>query len=321
MEGLLAGAEVQARCEAAFFRNHLKEAKAFAYEAMLQAHLKGQHDIEAHARGYLLRVLVFEGDDKGVLEQMRWFEDSVHNTDSTSHFGLRDYVLGWAYSNFGLTDRVADWIRYATVPTGTLLHAAEIRIRSRYLMAERRYEEALRVMNCEISPLENYLFLAVGTALNKAYCHFALGNDTAAADCLREAYEVAQPHNLLTPFIERGSELVEMADRLGKVDGIPADWLKTMAAKAAVYAKKKSFVVAAVRGVLNANTAIDLTPREAAVLKDLYHGLTYPEMATHQCVSINAIKQAQQLLYGEKLGATNGIDAVRIAQERRLIER
>jgi hypothetical protein len=35
-------------------------------------------------------------------------------------------------------------------------------------------------------------------------------------------------------------------------------------------------------------------------------------MATHQSVSINAIKQVQQLLY-EKLGATNGIDAVRIA--------
>ncbi|MDR1001800.1 MAG: TetR family transcriptional regulator [Oscillospiraceae bacterium] len=318
MEGLLAGAEVQARCEAAFFRNRLAEAKTLAYEAILQAHLKGQHDIEAHARGYLLRILIFEGDDKGVIEQLSWFEDSIHNTGSNFRFGLRDYVLGWTYSHFGITDRVADWIRYATVPTGTLLHEAEIRIRSRYLIVERRFEEALRVMNVEISPLENYLFFAVGTALNKAYCHFSLGDFTAAADCLRKAYNVALPHELLTPFIERGAEFVEMADKLGEIDGIPAEWLKTMAAKAAVYAKKKSFVLAAIKSVLNMDADIDLTQREAAVLKDLYHGLTYPEMATHQGVSINAIKQAQQLLYG-KLGATNGIDAVRIAQERRLI--
>ncbi len=67
-------------------------------------------------------------------------------------------------------------------------------------------------------------------------------------------------------------------------------------------------------------SGIRLSEREAAVLGDLYHGLSRREIAVKQELSIHTVNSAVGSVFS-KLGANNIIDVVRVAAEERLVNR
>jgi len=124
-------------------------------------------------------------------------------------------------------------------------------------------------------------------------------------------------------FLELGKELQPLVAATLKRSGlfednssIPLKWLKTIARKGSIYTKKMTIVANAFP--TRTEKIVELSPREKEVLLDLYHGLSRDEIAENQYLSINTVKKALQSIY-LKLDANNGIDAIRIALEKGII--
>jgi DNA-binding NarL/FixJ family response regulator len=60
---------------------------------------------------------------------------------------------------------------------------------------------------------------------------------------------------------------------------------------------------------------VHLSPRETAVLNDLYHGLSRSEIAASHDLSINTVKMVLNTIYA-KLGVDNLADAIRVTWNR-----
>ena len=70
--------------------------------------------------------------------------------------------------------------------------------------------------------------------------------------------------------------------------------------------------------MLEINEGVPLSFREKEILRDLYQGLSRPEIASSKNISINAVKLMINSIY-EKLNAKNIADAIRIAVSRKLV--
>ena len=122
------------------------------------------------------------------------------------------------------------------------------------------------------------------------------------------------------PFIELGKNIRQLVAAVSEQNdhGIPAEWLKSIARKASVYAKKVSVITNSFRGEKNIKDTVQLSEREKEVLGDLYHGLSRDEIAEYRFLSVNTVKKILQSIY-IKLDANNNVDAIRIALERKFI--
>jgi ATP/maltotriose-dependent transcriptional regulator MalT len=154
----------------------------------------------------------------------------------------------------------------------------------------------------------------------EAACKYQLRDREGALQALCEAYRLAEPNALIMPFIYLGTGMRTLsAAALKEKDfPIPKPWLENIKRRSATYAKRRAFVEQAYRKEYNLGEAVQLADREAAVLKDLYHGLSRTEIAAANGLSINTVKSMISMIY-TKLGVENNLDAIRVAMDRRLI--
>jgi DNA-binding NarL/FixJ family response regulator len=100
---------------------------------------------------------------------------------------------------------------------------------------------------------------------------------------------------------------------------IPRAWLKSVNHKSYFYAQHQTQIISGCnKNNDDADSEAALSAREAEVLHDLYDGLSKPEIAAKQSLSINTVKAVAKNIY-EKLNARNIADLVRIAAELKLI--
>jgi DNA-binding NarL/FixJ family response regulator len=97
--------------------------------------------------------------------------------------------------------------------------------------------------------------------------------------------------------------------------GIPREWLKNVYRGASYYAKQLSTFT-----LDNNQTAgiKALSPRESEILRNLYYGLSRPEVASKLGLSVNTINTALIKIYG-KLNTNKIADAIRVAVEHKMI--
>jgi LuxR family maltose regulon positive regulatory protein len=158
--------------------------------------------------------------------------------------------------------------------------------------------------------------------LLEAVCRYQTKDRRAALNALCEAYALAQSNDLTLPFIEWGKDMRTLTAAAMREEGIgiPRQWLETVNRKAATYAKRLSAVVADYKKVNNIGDEVRLSPRETDILNDLYHGLSRSEIAANHNLSINTVKLVLSTVY-TKLDADNVADAIRVAIDRKLINR
>ena len=123
------------------------------------------------------------------------------------------------------------------------------------------------------------------------------------------------------PFIELGKAFHSLASvaRKQKDCAIPEKWLISTERKASVYAKRSAVIANSFKSEKNIKDSISLSERETEVLGDLYHGLSREEIAEVRYLSVNTVKKILQSIY-IKLDATNNVDAIRIALEKKLLK-
>jgi LuxR family maltose regulon positive regulatory protein len=349
MGGCNSGAADLARAELAYFRGETGEAERYAGEAIKKAREGEQYEIENRGLFYLMRIYLSRGDFEE-LRRIRAALDSLREKPYYLNQRIQcDIAEGWLAVQLGFTERLAPWLKndFEESDLNSMGQGLEILIKVKYHFSKKKYPAALAILEARkdvegqlaLGKIENLALMAV--------CRYAARDREGAYAALAEAYALARPLGLITPFAEMGRHMRALADSAlrdsglkdgglkdsvltdsGLTDsalpgsvltdaGIPEDWLLEIRRGAAAYAQKL-FAAQEIYRPLS-RTQFDRGPpvsllsrREQEILYGLSRGLTRGEIASSLFLSINTVKSVIRSIYS-KLGAVNRADAVRIA--------
>ena len=324
LRGLYNGYDDLVACEIAFYRGQIGQAKLHAHRAIQTAHTNGQYGIEAFAQYYLMNAALAEGDYAAITGLLRQFRAWLEIPDFRNRQLLYDLFTGFFYGQIELPKLAAPWLLSGAaedVEPGSLYR--ETIIRAKYLIVAGEYHKALGMLAKleQEGPEKRFLFGELTRNLIIAVARRKSGDTQGAIAALERAWRLSFEGELEMMFILPGRNMHDLATAALKQGcAIPAVWLKSIDRKASGYAKKAVAIAAAYKRDNNIEDSILLTQRELQLLSDLYHGLSRTEIAATRYLSINTVKTALNMLYS-KLGAENNVNAVRIAMEKKLIDR
>jgi len=312
-------------CEINYFKNRLDSARNHAHSAILKAREKNQCSIEMMAQSYLLRLAIHDGNYKQVRETLRQIENHLDNPIFWNRVILYDLFTGFFYSQIGLPELVAPWLVMDDKDTlyDARIPTREVIVGAKHYIASKKYKQALALLcnSYPREPQERFVFGELTLSLLLAVVWLNVGDTSRAVGEFEKAYGLSFNGVFEMPFIELGRAFHQLAvATLNRGDcGIDEKWLKKIERKASIYAKKAAVITNAFKGEKKIEGSVSLTDREREVLGDMYHGLSREEIAENRYLSINTVKKTLQTIY-TKLDASNNVDAIRIAIEKKLIE-
>ncbi|MDR0897566.1 MAG: LuxR C-terminal-related transcriptional regulator [Oscillospiraceae bacterium] len=313
-----------AACECEYVRGHMQQAMALARQAIDLATTHGRRKMISHGYRFLLLATLGAGDVADLPVLLRTMETMQRNNPQFPGQHLRcDLVMGELYARLGFIERIAGWIKVRFVEEDLSLDMAESARDVRFALCfiDGRYEEALHLARREAFDHPPALLMdALNAAVATAVTQHRLKDFVAAAEALERAYEMAEPHEFIMPFVEYGDVMRGLLAEIGAshLSRIPAEWQQNVRRKAFHYAKIQRMAVHALLESFGARPSIDLTERQHDMLQDIASGLTRNEIAAKRFISVNTVKTTIQAVY-TKLNAKNSVEALRIAQELQLL--
>ena len=310
-------------CELAYYRNQLDLARQYAHVAIAKAKEKNQYSIEAMAEQYLLSLTLHDGDYPMALEILKQLRGHLDNPNFWNRQLLYDLFTGSFYSKAGLPEMAPAWFAMEVKETANEIRipGRELSVGARYLIAAKKYTQALTVLciSNPRAPEERFLFSELSLSLLSAVAKIRTDDTEGAIEDFEKAYQLSFCGEFEMFFIEFGKDLhplIAAASQAGCE--IPSEWLKTIERKSSIFAKKANIIRNSVKREKNIHDTAELTGRELDILKDLYQGLSREEIAENQYISINTVKKMLQSIF-TKLDANNSVDAIRVALQKRLI--
>jgi LuxR family maltose regulon positive regulatory protein len=326
--GCMAGNDDLARGELAFFQGDLSTAEQYCILAQKKARQHNQYEIENRSLFFLLRIQIYRGNVSAVKLILKEFSTQLEKTDHPSRHTCYDIATGWFYAQTGQHEKLAPWLKRVLEETdlNSLVNGLEVLVKAKYHLAEKHSATALGTLKgCEDTYAGQFLLGRLEMKALEAVCHYQMHDKAGAYAALKDAYELALPNGLFTPFSELGKDMraLSAAARTDGAPGIPSEWLEETNRNAASYGKKLNAVIEAFakspRGRLSAQPAVLLSRREKELLSDLSRGFTREEIAADLDISINTVKSVIKSIYN-KMGAVNRADAIRIAGSLGILE-
>ncbi|MCL2486197.1 MAG: hypothetical protein FWE86_01175, partial [Oscillospiraceae bacterium] len=235
-------------CELAFFKNQPDLAKKHAHNAILKARENGQHNIEAMAEQYMLRIAIQQGDSLLVKEILKQLRAHLDNPDFWNRRLIYDLYVGSFYVQIGIPGMAPDWyiMDDKEVASEVRIPTRELIVSVRYCIATKKYSQALTIL-CKSyprEPQEQFLFGELMLSLLIAVARQGAGDTAGAMADFERAYELSFRGEFEMFFIELGKNLRPLCTTALKKENckIPAEWLKSIGRKASIYAKKADVV-------------------------------------------------------------------------------
>jgi len=311
-------------CEIAYLKNDVETAKIHAHKAIIKAREKGQYSIAMSATGFLLRIATYEGDAFGAKKVLKQLEEYLKVSQFWNAQLLYDLYTGLFYANIRLPELVPQWLFADDLSAieETHIPVRELIVGSKCHIASKNYGWAVTLLcnSYPRDPHERFVFGELSLTLVLAVARYNAGDTEGAMSDFEKAYELSYDGVFYMHFVELGKEIRPLIDAVLKWEesNIPDEWLNMVSRRAAVFSKKAAVIANAIRIKENVRERVHLSEREKEILSDLYHGLSREEIATHRYLSVNTVKKILQSIY-IKLDASNNVDAVRIALEKKLI--
>jgi LuxR family maltose regulon positive regulatory protein len=320
------GYEEWAACEIAFFKNKLDEAMHLALSGVTKSRANSDHGIEMMLRQYMLRIAIHMGDYALAKEVLEQIYKCIENIGKFNRQLLYDLIAGSFYIHIGVPERAAPWIFSEfdkDESSDFRVPMRELIVSVRYFLSRKKYTRALNTLynSSPRLPHERFLFSELVFSLLLAIAEVRTGAPRKAVESFEAAYKLSYDGVFEMPFIEMGKHITSItaAVRKCKSSIIPENWLSAVERKAIIYAKNTAVIEKAFKRENKIEEEIPLSEREREVLSDMCRGLSRDEIAMYRCLSINTVKKIVGSLY-LKLDASNNLDAVRIAFERKLVD-
>ncbi len=314
------GLDVLCRGELLFYQGE-RSAESVFTAVLRQARENRQFEIEGKALFYLMRLALLRGNRKEAERILREMEARLDEPGYDHRFFNYDAALGWYFCALGQPKQIPAWLQENFAPYSHAYFVENIgnQIKARYHYQIRDYQPLLGYIE-EMKQRESIIYGRLEMLALEACTHYLMKNKAAALRALREAYEQAAPNDIVTPFVECGKDMRTLAAAaLNDPEcGIPSHWLEKVKRRSASFAKQRSAMISGYKKSLGSDR-VRLSMRESAILSDLYHGLSRPEIAEKQLLAINTVNSAINNIFN-KLGAHSVADAVRIAAEEKLVD-
>jgi len=308
--------------ELGFYRGDVNSALPLLTLSVKEARSGKQFSFMYKALFYTLRIAVSQGNFALAEQALKEIKAQLDETAYLHRFIDYDIAISWYYCFLGMPEKTTEWLQE---DFSSYIHAAFIenfgnQIKARFCYATSNFAPLLAYIE-EMKARESILFGRIEMLTMEACVHYKMKNKKKALSSLAEAYENAQPNDILMPFIELGKDMRTLTAVALKHTGnkIPKSWLEDVNRRAASYAKRRTHVIAEYKKAYGISDGIVLSPREAEILTDLSHGLSRVEIATNRKLSVNTVKMVINMLY-TKVGAENLADLIRIAVEQKLID-
>lgn len=313
-----------AEAEFAYFRKDMKASERYVRQAIREAQDARNTCIEINALFLLARISVASGKYQDTTDILKRQKQLAQAGNAKQDYAICDITAGWFYAQLGYTELVEDWIKdeqQSKEVMTPITFAADKLVRAKCLLHENKVYELLSLLNgkSEGFAFENYLFGQIEMKILKAIALSLIKEYEESAQTLQEAYLLAEPNEIIMPFVENGKYIRTLINRVSPYTRIPSDWLKNIQMKSTTYAKRLSSISADFAASQTAqNNPPALSLREMEVLLSLCQGLTREEMADALGLSANTVKGVINNIYN-KLGVNNSMDAVRIAAKQNLL--
>ncbi|MDR2646519.1 MAG: LuxR C-terminal-related transcriptional regulator [Oscillospiraceae bacterium] len=312
VQGMYAGYDLLARCEYQFTQGNWDEAKHFYQLALAEARAGDQLEIECRAYFLLFRIGLLKGDYDSCKQAQSGIQQSMDNKFYPHIKGICELYLAW----------IQVWLTlYFPQDQAYSFHDAqeiELLIECKKAFMHMEYAKIISLVhNYKLDRTRTPYFLAeIEVLCVQIVADFTMNNEKIALTKLFEAYQLASPHGIITPFLEQGKAMKSVISFALRTPGtdLPKDWLSDLHSAISQTTKQADNVRRAFLKTMGETENELLTIREIELLSNLAKGLTRAQAAEKQCVSLNTIKSTLQVVY-QKLGASNKMEALRIAAQ------
>ena len=326
LHGCMSGMEYIISAELAFMTGDFDKARQQAYRGIYKAEAEAQHDYVCNGYFVLTRIGFMQGDLAEMTGRMQDIVEYAAKYKVAVLEEIRDTILTWYYmklGDFNLIPKSISALDYSRRPLPTY-GRSQIAYAS-YLTAKGEYARLVGMLEHPRG-----LFLSDGIWHDRiclflllAIGHHHLGNQEAAMDAFRKAYDLCHHNDANALFIETGDyllPLMSLARRRNRSEFSPA-WFDSVYDQAQKLVRRTEALRAEYRNrnPVEAVRNNPLSRRERNVLQALSQGLTREEIALRQYISVNTVKSVIRSIY-TKLNATNRAEAVTIAIARGYIE-
>ncbi len=312
--------------ERSFWQRDFETTEIMAFDGIAKAFQKEQYDMENMGIFYLIRMYFAQGNYQKIPDLLTKLKNISEFYSAADAYMASDIIEGWFYAMTDQPEKAAKWLLEDALLSNDspVDFTPDFLIRARLLMCQNRLAEAVSVLNNHTKFLEksqqseDFLLYRIEQLTLLAVMYYQQGNKNDSLKYLEEAYNLSYPNQLVMQFIECGNAMRSLSSyalRNYKQHAIPHDWLDKIHSRASTYAKKQATIIKQLRqvnqnGTLNENPS--LSKRELQVLSDLCFGLSREEIADNCDLSVNTVRSILSSIF-TKLGATNSLDAVRIA--------
>ena len=321
LKGNLYGLDDLAQGEIYFYQRKIDLAEQFMIQAQEKALARGQYDIRCRAMQYQMLIALSQGDIGAADEVLAQLETLLDEKEYISRYEAYDIALAHYYCIVGQPERIPDWLKTDFSPYAHPAFAENYinRIKAQYRYLTRRYSELLAFLE-NVKETQTLLLGKIVFEVLKALTLYQLKRKDEAIYALSEAYALAAPNKIITPFTQYTKAMRTLTATALKDSNckIPKDWLEDINRKSSAFAKRTAHMMSRYKNMNNIADGISLTKRETEVLKELSLGLSRAEIAVSQGISVNTVKMVINILY-EKLGVNSLPEAIRVALEHKII--
>lgn len=296
--------------EYALMRNDIETARLLS-ERVVEKATFANSSICIVISSYYVRVrsLICQGKEKEFYEVMEEFEKQMKNV--VRPVLLTDYELacGYVYSSIGRLDKVPEWLcrfdlaqcsrMVRNVRSGCVVYGG-------MLCQMKKWVRLNAVAEQMLMPYEStrHTYIIIFGYIFKAIAEYNLGVTEKACEYLRKAVELAEPDDVIIPFVENGGMILPLVQKLAE----EKRFCKNLLEPIRDYQRAlKAF---------NGNTEVHsiLTGREAELMQYVREGLRNSEISDRMHIALVTVEKNLTSIY-RKLNVSNRAAAVARLEE------
>lgn len=298
--GASKGAEALYRAESLMNSGEFSDAATLCKKAKYMAETRKQTDVYISALFMLSRIAYYNADYDTINENLDLIRRKLENTNRTDLIYMADMCEGYIRVALDSPELVPSWLtNNISIENNCRIHTlgfANI-IYGKYLLSKEKYDDFLAISGqmLGVASVFNNVMYKIYTYIYIAIANYAIQKEGKAGDILVEAVKLAQPDDILLPFVENYGVIVNL------FTGEKLSPYKEFVNKIRTITRKYSKGLRSSKKASLNDQSLGLTNREYEVAKLAAQRLSNREIADSLFIAESTVKSNLKVVFN-KLG-------------------